>query len=147
MKMKKILIAIFTVIALVGLAGGSVVGYKLYQKYSEGTTRADLVSYYELPSSEKGAIMLDGSILEEYCRVLNGVCYLEMETVQEYLHNRFYYTEVSREIRYTDATTVVVAPLDQSTWTTTTAGVTESFTEEYLINSFRMIQQDRQTGK
>lgn len=131
--MKKTLIAILAVVALIILAGGSVVGFKLYQRYSEGTTRADLVSYYELPSSEKGAIMLDGSILEDYCRVLNGICYLKMETVQEYLHNRFYYTEVSREIRYTDATTVVVAPLDQSTWTTTTAGVTESFTEEYLI--------------
>ena len=131
--MKKILISILAVVALIILAGGSVVGFKLYQKYSEGTTRADLASYYELPSSEKGAIMLDGSILEDYCRVLNGICYLEMGTVQEYLHNRFYYTEVSREIRYTDANTVVVAPLDQSTWTTTTAGMTESFTEDYLI--------------
>ena len=131
--MKKKLIVILAVVALVILAGGSVVGFKVYQKYSEGTTRADLASYYELPSSEKGAIMLDGSILEDNCRVLNGICYLEIGTVQEYLHNRFYYTEVSREIRYTDATTVVVAPLDHSTWTSTTAGETESFEEGYLI--------------
>lgn len=133
MKLKKILIVICTVIALVGLAGGSVVGYKLYQKYSEGTTRADLVSYFELPSADKGAIMLDSTILDAYCRVLNGVCYLDIDTVQEYLHNRFYYTEVSREIRYTDADTVVVAPLDQSGWTSSKAGETLAFEEDYLI--------------
>lgn len=135
--MKKKLIAILTVFALIILAGGSVFGYMLYQKYSEGTERADLASYYELPSSDKGAVMMDGSILEDNCRVMNGICYLDIATVQEYLHNRFYYTEVSREVRYTDAATVVVAPLDQSTWTSTTAGQTESFEEEYLI-AFRV---------
>lgn len=131
--MKKVFRVIAAVLVIALLAGGALAGYKLYQKYSEGTTWADRESYFELPSSGKGAVMLDGEILDEYCRVLNGVCYLEIETVQEYLHNRFYYTEVSREIRYTDASTVVVAPLDQSAWTSTAAGVTESFEEPYLI--------------
>ncbi len=132
--MKKRFLTAFAIVALVIMMAGSfILSFKLYQKYSEGKTRADLNAYFELSSGDQGAIMLDGAILEEYCRVLNGICYLDIQTVQEYLHNRFYYTEVSRELRYTDATTLVVVPLDQSSWSSTTAGVTESFTEDYLV--------------
>ena len=151
--MKKFLIILFTVIALIVLGCGSFVGYKLYNKYSEGTTRADLAKYYDLESPELGAVMLDGVILEDTkvgrailtdgttagatlgvnCRVLNDICYLDIYTVQQYLHNRFYYSEIDREVRYTDATTVVAAALDGSGWTSTTAGVTDSFEEPYNI--------------
>lgn len=131
--MKKFLIILLSVIALVVLVGGGFVGKKLYDKYSEGTDRADLSEYFSLTSADQGAIMLDSTILEEKCRVLNGVCYLDLNTVQQYLHNRFYYSELSREIRYTDAATLVVAPLDQNSWTSTTAGVTDSFEEPYVI--------------
>ena len=40
--MKKFLIILLSVIALVVLVGGGFVGKKLYDKYSEGTDRADL---------------------------------------------------------------------------------------------------------
>lgn len=131
--MKKTLKIIFAAIAFVMVLGAAVLGFLLYGKYSEGTERADRNAYFELNAAGDGAIMLDGSILEEKCRVLNGICYLDIETVQQYLHNRFYYTEVSREIRYTDAITVVVAPLDHSSWTSTTAGESTNFEEPYLI--------------
>ena len=131
--MKKFKIILLTMIALIVFGGGGFVGLKLYNKYSEGTTWADLTKYYALESSDVGAIMLDGAILDEKCRILNGICYLDLNTVQQYLHNRFYYSELSREIRYTDATTVVVAALDGSNWTSTTAGVTDSFEEPYVI--------------
>lgn len=131
--MKKKLTIIFAAIAFIVLVGASVLGFLLFRKYSEGTERADRNAYFNLNAAGEGAIMLDGSILEDKCRILNGNCYLDIETVQQYLHNRFYYTEVSREIRYTDATTVVVAPLDHSAWTSTTAGETTSFEEPYLI--------------
>ena len=132
--MKKTLKIIFAAIAFVMVLGAAVLGFLFYRKYSEGTDRADRNAYYNLTVAGEGAIMLDGAILEDKCRVLNGLCYLDIETVQQYLHNRFYYTEVSREIRYTDATTVVVAPLDFSTWTSTTAGETAEFEEPYLIS-------------
>ena len=151
--MKKFITILLTIIALVLLGGGSYVGFKLYNKYSEGTTWADLTDYYDLKSPELGAVMLDGVILEDTtteravledgkvskaaldvnCRVLNGICYLDLYTVQQYLHNRFYYSELDREIRYTDAAMVAAAALDGSNWTSTTAGVTESFEEPYTI--------------
>lgn len=131
--MKKFVIILLTTILLAVLAGGSFVGWKLYEKYSEGDARADLYDYFELASAEQGAIMLDGAILDANCRILSDVCYLDLDTVQQYLHNRFYYTEVSREIRYTDATTVVVAPLDAGDWSRTNAGVTQSYEEPYTI--------------
>ena len=151
--MKKFITILLTIIALIILGGGSYVGFELYNKYSEGTTWADLTDYYDLKSPELGAVMLDGVILDDAkteravledgtvskaaldvnCRVLNGICYLDLYTVQQYLHNRFYYSELDREIRYTDATTVVAASLDGSNWTSTTAGVTDSFEEPYTI--------------
>ena len=158
--MKKFITILLTIIALILFGGGSYVGLKLYNKYSEGTTRADLTDYYDLKSPELGAVMLDGVILDDTkteravledgkvakaildvnCRVLNGICYLDLYTVQQYLHNRFYYSEIDREIRYTDATTVVAASLDGSDWTSTTAGVTDSFEEPYTI-AFSMAAQ------
>lgn len=128
--LKKIFILI---IALVVLLAGSFVGKKLYDKYSEGTIQADLFQYFTFATTEQGAIMKDGTILDDYCRILNDVCYVNIDMVQTYLHNRFYYTEVSREIRYTDATTVVVAALDGNVWTSTTSGMTEHFEEPYVI--------------
>lgn len=131
--MKKLKVILLTIIALVILAGGSFAGYKLYNKYSEGTTRADLFHYFKLASTEEGAIMMNGTILDADCRVVDGICYLDIDTVQTYLHNRFYYTELSREIRYTDAATVVTAALDQGIWSSTTGGETEQFEEPYVI--------------
>lgn len=131
--MKKTKIILLTLIALIILAEGGFVGRKLYNKYSEGKAYADLTKYYELSSGEVGAVMLDGTILDAECRVLNGICYLDVKTVQQYLHNRFYYTEVSREVRYTDATTVVIIPLDASVWSSTTAGMTQEYEENYVV--------------
>ena len=81
-----------------------------------------------------GAVIHDGTVLDANCRILNDTCYLDIDTVQQYLHNRFYYTEVSREIRYTDANTVVVAPLDGVAWTSTASGATEQYEEDYVIS-------------
>ena len=131
--MKKLKTIFIATVALIVLVAGAFVGKKLYDKYSEGTVRADLFQYFAFATSEQGAIMKDGAILDDYCRVFNGICYINMDMVQTYLHNRFYYSEVSREIRYTDATTVVVAPLDGGAWTSTTAGMTEHFEEPYVI--------------
>ena len=124
---------LLVIVALIILGGGSFVGMKLYDKYSEGTTMADRREYYGLVTSEAGAVMLDGEILDANCRVWNGEAYLDLNTVQQYLHNRFYYSELSREIRYTDATTVVKAVLDQNAWYSTTAGETTSAEESYVI--------------
>lgn len=151
--MKKFLIILLTIIALILFGCGGYVGLKLYEKYSEGTTWADLADYYDLESPDLGAVMLDGAILDEVtterviledgraargllevnCRVLNDICYLDLYTVQKYLHNRFYYSELDREIRYTDATTVVAASLDGGNWTRTVEGTTVSFEEPYTI--------------
>ena len=151
--MKNLKRILLVMIALIVLGGGSFVGLKLYNRYSEGTTWANLTDYYDLKSPELGGVMVDGIVLNKVnverallddgkvmrasmganCRVLNGICYLDLYTVQQYLHNRFYYSEFDREIRYTDANTVVVAPLDGGTWISTTANVTESFEEPYTI--------------
>lgn len=131
--MKKLRNIFIFIIALIVLLASAFVGKKLYDKYSEGTVKADLFQYFTFATTEQGAIMKDGAILDDYCRIFNDICYVNIDMVETYLHNRFYYTEVSREIRYTDAEMVVVAPLDGSTWTSTSGGMTEHFEEPYVI--------------
>lgn len=131
--MKKITAVLLTIIALIVFGGSCFVGMKLYSKYSEGTEWADLTEYFELSTSGEGAVMLDSTILDAKCRILNGICYLDLDTVQQYLHNRFYYTELSRELRYTDAVMIVTVPLDGGTWSSVTEGQTSSFEEPYVI--------------
>ncbi len=131
--MKKIVTVLLSIVVAAMLAGMGFVGFKLYQKYSEGDERANLYAYYELATMDQGAVMMDGDILPVHCRILNGRCYLNLDTVQQYLHNRFYYTEVSQEIRYTDARMVVVAPLNGTAYTSTAEGITEAYNEDYMI--------------
>lgn len=131
--MKKFLKMLLAAVVLVVLAGGAFVGKKLYDKYSEGTEWADLNEYFAVSSLEEGALVFDGVILEDKGRVIDGTAYLKLSTIQRYLHDRFYYSEQSQEIRYTDAATVVVAALGQNVWYTTTAGQTETYEEDYVI--------------
>ncbi len=126
---KRVLIII---VALVIMGSGGFVGAKLYSKYSEGTERADRSEYYKL-TSDVGAIMFDGTILEEKCRILNGVCYLDLNTIQKYLHNRFYYSELDREIRYTDADTIAAAYLDSESYSYLTLRSAADAAADYII--------------
>lgn len=131
--MKRRFLPALILLVLILLAGGGAAGVFLYNRYSEGTDRADLYRYFSLGSGNEGAIMLDGEILDDQCRILNGICYLKLDTIQNYLHNRFYYSEADREIRYTDALSVTTAALDQSAYTITTGGAAEGFDAGYTV--------------
>lgn len=131
--MKKVLRFFVLIIALIVLFAGAFVGKKFYDKYSEGTKEADLYQYFSFATKEQGAIMKDGAILDDYCRVLNDVCYVNIKMVQTYLHNRFYYSDLDREIRYTDSNSIVVAPLDGNHWRTVTIGSVVNSEEPYVI--------------
>lgn len=131
--MKKFLIFLFAVIFLAMIAGAGMVGCKLYEKYSEGEERADLYDYYNLTDAGQGAIMFDGEILEETCKIMNDTCYLELSVVQKYLHNRFYYSDYNQEIRYTDADAIVTAPLGGGSYSVLTIESESFYEESYTI--------------
>ena len=63
--MKNLKRILLVMIALIVLGGGSFVGLKLYNRYSEGTTWADLTDYYDLKSPELGGVMVDGIVLNK----------------------------------------------------------------------------------
>ena len=63
--MKKLKTIFIATVALIVLVAGAFVGKKLYDKYSEGTVKADLFQYFAFATTEQGAIMKDGAILAE----------------------------------------------------------------------------------
>ncbi|MFI3236560.1 MAG: glycosyl hydrolase family 18 protein [Lachnospiraceae bacterium] len=131
--MKKILVTVIAIIVLVIVLVGVLFGEQIKIRFVEGTEYADLQSYFKLESDEQGAIILDRVILSEKAVVSDGVFYLDLTTIQTYLHNRFYYSSTDGEIRYSDATSIYAAYLDGAAWTELTAGVTSEYEESYTI--------------
>ncbi len=121
---KKIMLALgaFVILACVGL-----IGAMLWGKYSDGTDYADMDSYFSLTEADETAIILDNAVINDKALLWDGSYYFELDTIHTYFHNRFYYSELSQEIRYTDAEMVVAAALDGTAYTVTMAGETADY--------------------
>ena len=88
--MKKKIIPIVIAIVLIIIIGGVTFGSRILEKYSYSKERADLNAYYGITGSQEAAIVLQDEIVEEKARISDGICYLDMATIHEYLNDRFY---------------------------------------------------------
>lgn len=88
--MKKKVIPILIAIALIIIIGGVSFGSRIIQKFSYSKERADLNAYYQISDPEDAAIVLQNEIVEERARVIDGIWYLDLDTVHKYLNDRFY---------------------------------------------------------
>ena len=88
--MKKKVIPMLIAIALIIIIGGVSFGSKIIDKYSYSKERADLSAYYDISDSEDVAIVLQSEIVEERAKLIEGICYLDLDTVHKYLNDRFY---------------------------------------------------------
>ncbi|MCD7806866.1 MAG: glycosyl hydrolase family 18 protein [Lachnospiraceae bacterium] len=127
---RKIILALGVLVVLV-CAG--LIGTMLWGKYSDGTDYADMESYFSLTEADETAIILDNTVMSDKALLRDGSYYFSLNTIQTYFHNRFYYSELSREIRYTDAQMVVAAALDGTTYSVTTAGETTEYDFDCVI--------------
>lgn len=99
--MKK-LIPAFIAIVLIGVVIAVNFGGKVQEKYSYGTDRADLYSYFKLnEGSDEVAIILQDSRIDNKAKLRNGVVYFDMDTVKELFTQRFYYDYNENLLLYT----------------------------------------------
>lgn len=105
--MKKLIpVAVAAVLIMVILAGA--VGVKVYERFSYSKERMSGEEYYGLESADQVALILNHNKVEEKGLMRGGRCYLDLDTVHQYLNERFYGDYNEGRLLYTTADAVHV---------------------------------------
>ncbi len=78
-------------------------------KYSPSREMADLEAYYGLTSSGDTAVVINNELLSSKAIVSNDKIYLDIDAVQEYLNQRFYWDANEMILIYTTSSQVIKA--------------------------------------
>lgn len=92
---------------------------KIIDKYSPTDDRQDLGIHYNINSDEEVAIIYNNELIEAKAKILNDIVYLRVDTVKNYINNRFYWDENENILRYTTATDLVSVPAESTNYTIT----------------------------
>ena len=106
-RMKKKLIPVLLAIVLIVVIAAIAFGGSLIDRFSYSKERADLNSYYGLEAQDDIAIVLQDEIVEEKAKLIDGVCYFDLPTVEKYFTDRFYVNTQEQVLLYTTATDVI----------------------------------------
>lgn len=103
--MKKIIPAIVA-IALILVVLGVSFGAKVIERFSYSKEEQDMVEYYGLTEAadDAAAIVLQNELIDTRAKLIDGLCYLELEAVQSLLNSRFYYDRNEGLLLYTTPT-------------------------------------------
>lgn len=99
--MKKKIIPVVFAIVLILVIGCVSFGSMILEKYSYSDEKADLLAYYAISSADDVAIVLQNEIVEERAKLIDGVYYLDIDTVHKYLNERFYEDKNENLLLYT----------------------------------------------
>ena len=105
--MKKKMIPVLLAIVLIFLVAGIAFGGKILERYSYSKERADLNSYYNISVDNEIAIVLQDEIVEEKAKLIDGVCYFDIATVEKYFTDRFYVNVEEKILLFTTASEVI----------------------------------------
>ena len=97
-RQRNLIIKTMLVILLVMIAAA---GAFLWMKYSPSKEQADLKSYYGIENENQVAITIDNEVLEPTGRIIDGVTYVQYETVRDYINGRFYWDPNENILLYT----------------------------------------------
>ncbi len=105
--MKKKMIPVLLAIVLIFLVIAIAFGGKILEKYSYSKERADLNSYFDITQDNEVAIILQDEIVEEKAKLMDGVCYFDLATVEKYFTDRFYVNAEEKILLFTTADDVI----------------------------------------
>lgn len=130
--MKRKLVQIGVVLALILLIVGAAGVHMLVERYRPATEREDLYTYFKVEEDESGDVMLflqDESLIpsrvEENAKLSDGNLYLPYHIVKGECNSRFYWDHSVETMVYTTAYDILKFPLGSSTYTVN--GVQESY--------------------
>ncbi|MFI3176472.1 MAG: glycosyl hydrolase family 18 protein [Eubacteriales bacterium] len=111
--MKKLITIIIPVvlILLVAVVGA---GTFLYERYSYTKERADVAAYYQLVESDKVAITIQNERVDAQALIIGEMYYLDIDSVKEYLNDRFYVDYNESLLLYTTAVNTSRVVIEES---------------------------------
>ncbi len=109
---------------------GAAFGGKLYMDhYAPSKEMADLTAYFGNTDDQDVPVVLQDSLSEYHARLIDGIYYMDIETVQKVLNSRFYYGQNDGLVLYTLPTDIVSIPVGGNSWS---ADGGQTYTEEYI---------------
>lgn len=105
--MKKKIIPVLLAIVLIFLILAIAFGGKVLDRFTYSKERADLESYFHLETENEIAIVLQDARIEEKAKLIDGVCYFDLETIEKYFTDRFYINKEEQIVLYTTDTDVI----------------------------------------
>ena len=129
--MKKKVIPAIIIIVLIFVFAGIFVFQEYMKRFSYSTEKADLDSYFGVTSETDVPIVFENQIIEEHAVYLDGYYYLDFESVQYYLNDRFYYGKADGTLLYTTPTAIITSVVGTDTWSDSEGGGAQ---ESYIIS-------------
>ncbi len=129
--MKKKVIPAIIIIVLIFVFAGIFVLQQFAKKYSYSTEKADLDSYFGVTSDSDVPIIYKNEIIDEHAKFLDGTYYMDFNSVQKYLNDRFFYGEADGTLLYTTPTAVITTVIGTDSWTDSEGGGSQ---ESYIIS-------------
>jgi spore germination protein YaaH len=107
--MKKFLISVLTILVTILFLAGAAVGIWAYRKYSPSRTMADPSTWFHASGDEVAIVLNDQLVENEQGRLIGGQVYLPLTWVNDYLNERFYWSEEDHQLIYALPESIVYA--------------------------------------
>lgn len=105
--MKKRVFTVLVPIVLILLVAAVALGSILFEKFSYSKNRADLNAYFGITQADEVAMVLQDSVVDEKAKMVDGVSYFTLSTVEQYFTDRFYVNSVEQVLLFTTDTDVI----------------------------------------
>ncbi len=114
---KKGWLPVLIAVLIILIIGGSLVGMKLYEKYSYSKERMDLAEYFGVADAETAALVVADEVVEPQAVIRDGAYYLPLDFVQQNMNDKFYYDRYENLLLYTTPTELYEIPLNSTSYT------------------------------
>ncbi len=129
--MKKKVIPAIIIIALIFVMGGIYALQIVYQHYSYSTEKANLDAYFDINGDNDVAVILGDEMIDERAYLYDGTYYMDFDSVQKILNDRFYYGKADGTLVYTTASKIITSEIGTSSWSDTKGNSSD---EGYVIS-------------
>lgn len=110
-----------TKVGIIGMAVASliiiiVVAITIIGKLTPSKVIKELSDYYQVPKGE-ALVIMDDMMYEKYAKIMDGVYYIDLETITSKFNRRFYYDTNENVLIYTTPTEVIKAEVSSKDYT------------------------------
>ncbi len=117
--MKKKILPVLVVIALIVVVLACMLISALVKKYSPGDERKDLSEYYNITSEDQVAIVFNREVLETQATLIDGHVYLDYQFVHDMINPTFYWDSNENILFYSTAEHLITVYAESSTYLVT----------------------------